>query len=98
MKLMPGADQAGLGSMAGKPGWITVFSALLIALVISGLALNVTPVWMPLVLLASAFLSVGLIGAIARVKLKGINGDTLGGMEQGAEIFCLLAFLSVIGP
>lgn len=97
MTALAPAGKSGLAAMAGRPNLFTALLALLLALALSGIVLNVTPIWMPLALIA-ATLATGLcIGALAKAKLGGLNGDCLGGMEQISEIACLLVLAAVLG-
>lgn len=98
MTVLTPAGKTGLAAMVGRPvGFVSVL-AILLAAGLAGAALNVTPLWMPAGLILVSVVAAVAVGLLARVKLRGINGDSLGGMEQIAEIFCLLLLLAAVGP
>ena len=94
MTILPMAGKTGLAAMAGKPGGLVSAAALVLAAGLSGAALDAMPVWMPAGLIGASVVAAVAVGLLSRVKLRGINGDSLGCMEQLAEIFCLLLLIS----
>lgn len=97
MAVMTPAGKTGLAARAGRPSLFNAVLGLLLALGISGASLNVTPIWMPPALIAATLASGLCIGSLAKAKLGGINGDSLGGMEQVSEIACLLVLAAILG-
>jgi adenosylcobinamide-GDP ribazoletransferase len=91
------ASPTGLAAMAGRPGGFGVLFAAVLAILFAALALNVTPVWMPLLLLAGAAAAAALTGLLARAKIGGLTGDVLGAMEQTAQTACLALLAIVAG-
>ncbi|MDP6786273.1 MAG: adenosylcobinamide-GDP ribazoletransferase [Rhodospirillales bacterium] len=92
MGMMPPARGDGLGFRAGRPRPGTVATALIIAAVLSLLALG------PLTGtagLAGAAAGAAAIASIAWRQIGGHTGDVLGASQQAAEVLCLSVIVAV---
>lgn len=92
MRLLPPARADGLGFSAGKPMPGTVLAAVVlgVAAALSGLGL-----WGGLLAVAAALAAMVWLNGIARQHLGGFTGDTLGALQQVAEVAVLLAAVAV---
>lgn len=86
----------GLGVGAGRPKRGTAGAAMVLGVIVAGLALGpwdkaVLAAWViPAALLAAGFAAVG-VAALARRQIGGLTGDVLGTAQQAAEIAVLFA-------
>lgn len=94
MRLLPDAKSEGLAQAAGKP---TIGDLLLCA----ALALAICLVALPAGLAAAAIFGTTfgacVVMLIAYRQISGATGDVLGGIQQIAEISCLLALVAIFG-
>ena len=90
MLALPRATSTGLGAAAGKPAVAdTLFGITVAAL----LALALLGLVGALAILAAATVATLVIAALARRRLGGYTGDSLGAVQQGVEIAALLALV-----
>ncbi|WP_420418780.1 adenosylcobinamide-GDP ribazoletransferase [Pacificispira sp.] len=95
MHFIPAAGKTGLAAMAGRPEAAVALAAVLLGLGGGAAVLSFTPPQAILALILASGLAVTAVAALARRKLGGINGDSLGGMEQMAEAAGLAALAAV---
>jgi adenosylcobinamide-GDP ribazoletransferase len=92
MLLQPSAKADGLAATAGRPEPVRVMIGLFIAI---AAAVGLLPLPMAVTaLLAAALLSLALAAWLGR-RLGGCTGDTLGAVQQTAEIGFLFAIVSL---
>ncbi|MBT3792678.1 MAG: hypothetical protein HN658_10210 [Rhodospirillales bacterium] len=90
---LPPAKKTGFTAMAGRPDWNQMILTIMLGAAIALFFLK------PVVGIVA--LAVGALGAFkffwfAREKFGGITGDTLGAIQQGAELGMLLAIVALI--
>jgi adenosylcobinamide-GDP ribazoletransferase len=91
MLVQPSARSAGLAADAGRPEAARVAAAALLALAVAFLAL---PAGLALAgTLAAALVGLGLAAGLGR-RFGGCTGDTLGAVQQAAEVAFLFAVLA----
>ena len=93
MHILPPARNDGLGKGAGRPSLMMVGLAVLIAAI---LAFVLTGLSTTVVVLAGAFLAVGLVAMVAKWQIGGQTGDVLGATQLLSELFVGIAFVAVI--
>ena len=86
MNWLPPAGTSGLAVMAGRPSLATACFSLGLGAAIS----LIVPGWMGIAFVPAGLAVVLAVGYLAKAKLNGINGDSLGAMEQMAEVMGLL--------
>lgn len=86
------ARSDGLAVDAGKPEQGRVFWAAGLGLAIAAIAIGPLPALLAAAIAAAAAL---VVAALARKRLGGYTGDTLGAAEQAAEIGALLALTTI---
>ena len=91
MWLLPPARGDGLGAGAGRPSFAGVAAAVLIALAIAAVGLGPLRGVVALVL---ATFAVAVMAAVVYRRIGGYTGDSLGALQQIAEIAGLLAAAS----
>ena len=94
MRLLPDAKKEGLAHGAGKPATGDLFVCALLAVAICIVALPAAP-------LAAAIFGTacgaGIVMLVAYRQIGGATGDILGGIQQIAEISCLLTLVAIFG-
>ena len=92
MALMPPARDGGLSRAVGRPSGATAGLAAAVGVAIGALALGTAGIW--------AILWVSVLGlgwaALCRAKIGGQTGDTLGALQQIAEMGILLAICAAL--
>ncbi len=97
--LLP-ARTDGLGVGAGRPKWVTAGAAVMLGVILAGLALGPweAGAWEDIVLAAWTFLAAMIaavvaavgVAVLARRQIGGLTGDVLGTVQQAAEIAVLV--------
>ncbi len=86
------ARSDGLAADAGKPEQANVFWAAGFGLAIAAVAIGILPALLAAAVSAAFAL---VVAALARKRLGGYTGDTLGAAQQAAEIGALLALTTI---
>jgi adenosylcobinamide-GDP ribazoletransferase len=97
MMRYPQAAKTGLAAMVGAPRGIPVAASLILAGIITYCVLVLAPFWVPLVLIGTVCATALLMGTLAKAKLGGLNGDSLGATEQVSEIACFVMLAVTLG-
>ena len=92
MAMVAPARSDGLGAQAGRPHTGTVAAALIIAIVVSLLALGTVAGTAGL---AGAAIAASGLAWIAWRQIGGQTGDVLGACQQAAEVLCLAVIVAV---
>jgi adenosylcobinamide-GDP ribazoletransferase len=92
MAMVAPARSDGLGAQAGRPHTGTVGAALIIAVVVSLLALGTVAGTAGL---AGAAIAAGGLAWITWRQIGGHTGDVLGACQQAAEVLCLAVIVAV---
>lgn len=95
MHLVPTAGKTGLAAMAGQPTISVAIAAIVLGVAIAGTALWGGSLQALIGVTVASAVAVAAVAALAHRKLKGINGDSLGGMEQMAEVAGLTALVMI---
>ena len=93
MAMVAPARSDGLGAQAGQPHTGIVAAALIIAVVVSLLALGAVTGTAGL---AGAAIGTGGLAWIAWRQIGGHTGDVLGACQQAAEVLCLSVIVAVV--
>ncbi len=93
MRLLPPASASGLAAAAGTPTALDTALAIAIAAALAILSLG--PV-AALALAAAAAVAATAVATLARRRLGGYTGDSLGAVQQAADIAGLLALAAVM--
>jgi adenosylcobinamide-GDP ribazoletransferase len=92
MLALPQARRDGLAAQAGRPHPARVAAGVAIAILIALLLLPAAPA---LVASLIAALASAMVAFLAVRRLRGITGDVLGAMQQGAEIAFLFSLVAM---
>lgn len=95
MHLMPAAGKTGLAVMAGRPERGVALAAIALGMTLAFAATWAGPIETFLGVACATAGAVAAVTLLARRKLNGINGDSLGGMEQMAEVAALAALVMI---
>jgi adenosylcobinamide-GDP ribazoletransferase len=93
MRVLPPASVTGLAAAAGRPNGLDVFLAVGIAVLLAVVGLGPGPA---LVTMCAAFVAAWMAAALARRRLDGYTGDSLGAVQQATEIAGLLAIAAMM--
>ncbi len=88
MRRIDAVRRDGITAEAGRPSYITVLAALVLAALIAGLLLGAQSAQISLLLAIGAAFGVAWL---ARRQLGGLTGDVLGAAQQAAEVVVLLS-------
>ena len=97
MMQFPMATKTGLAAQVGAPNGSTVVAGLILATFLACFVLIFIPLWILPVLIAILCRVAMLMGGLARSKLGGVTGDSLGATEQIGEITCLIILAILLG-
>lgn len=92
MRLLPAARQDGLAADVGRPVGPRAVAAVVIGVLLAGLALGPLGGLVALVLTAAA---AALIAGLAIRLIGGLTGDVLGAIQQASEILVLLGMVAL---
>lgn len=92
MRALPNARQTGLSAQTGRPAPAVLFTALMLAALFTVLLTG----WAALWLLPVAALVTLACCALARAKIGGQTGDTIGATQQVIEITSLIALTALL--
>lgn len=91
-------SETGLAASVGRPGSrVAIVSGILGLALTAPLILVGMPI-APIALGLASGLACLAMGILARRKLGGVNGDSLGAAEQVAEIACLISLVALSAP
>lgn len=93
MRGLPPASMTGLAAAAGRPDGLDVFLAVGIAVFLALVSTGPGP---GLAMTGAALIAGWATAALARRRLGGYTGDSLGAVQQAAEIAGLLAITAVM--
>lgn len=92
MNMLPPARTDGLGWAAGEPDRRRVVDAGALGVLI--VVLMLWPIWVGLLVIASAAAAAALVAWLARRRLGGHTGDVLGAAQQWSETAILLSYVA----
>lgn len=95
MAALPAPNDTGLAASVGRPGLVVAIVSCVLGIVLTAPLALVGMPGAPIALGISAGFACIALGALAKWKLGGVNGDSLGAAEQVAEIAGLMALTAL---